>query len=57
LTEAIADQKRREDKMWDQMAEISRTMTTLSNDQHLMEGATIAAAGLPNPLRSSIPRK
>jgi hypothetical protein len=57
LTEAIADQKRREDKMWDQMAAISRTLTTLSNDQHLMEGATIAAAGLPNPLRSSIPRK
>jgi len=56
LTEAIADQKRREEKMWDQMGAISRTLQTLSNDQHLMEGATIAA-GLPNPLRTSVTRK
>lgn len=56
LTDAIADQKRREDNMWSKMEAISRTLQTLSNDQHLMEGASIAA-GLPNPLRSSVPRK
>ena len=52
LADAIAEQKRREEKMWHQMEAISRTLQTLSNDQHLMEGASIAA-GLPNPLRSS----
>lgn len=43
LAKAQGSQKDREEKLWDQIGAIGRTLTTLIKDQSLLEGATIAA--------------